>query len=234
MYSLFECLQEVFQHDWQFFLLFNCVPGVLPPHIMLYIFCSSLWETNLRYLDGYIKDLSFKEIRHPNLEINDKLHDRREDLAYLKKAITETLTYVFINIPEYFEQLPHYKTRRDTTNRTPIQNLGRILEDARVLEMFLMETFQLLMSTISVEQAQRGTLLTQLAFIYVPLSFITGIFGMNLSEINGSYVPIWICIVGMVIALLCTLSIFSIIRIYSKRNHGPERRWDQREISSKV
>jgi hypothetical protein len=62
-----------------------------------------------------------------------------------------------------------------------------------------MDTFQLLMSTIntldaqtSLEQAARGSRLTWLAFIYAPLSFVTGMYGMNVKEINGSPVSAWV------------------------------------------
>lgn len=46
-----------------------------------------------------------------------------------------------------------------------------------------METFQLFMSSLAyrtVDQARRGGQLTFLALIYVPLLFVTGIFGMNI------------------------------------------------------
>jgi hypothetical protein len=215
-YSLLECFKSMFQHEWHFFLLFDNISGVLPAHVMLYLLSSTLWETNFRFLDADIKRLSFNDIRHPNLEINNRLHDRREDLEQLKNYIVETKTYIYGNIAEYFEKLPHYENRVRTRNRTPLQNLERILEDAKVLDMFLINTFQLLMSSISAEQAQRSTLLTQLAFIYVPLSFVTGIFGMNLRETNGSRPSIWICVVAMVIAILCTSTLFSSIQAYTR------------------
>jgi hypothetical protein len=68
-----------------------------------------------------------------------------------------------------------------------------------VLEKFLRDSFALPMSSISVmeagsinEQAQQGQMITRLTFLYVPLSFVTGIFGMNVKEINGSPLPIWV------------------------------------------
>ena len=41
------------------------------------------------------------------------------------------------------------------------------------------------------EQAQRGQVLTRLAILYAPLSFVASIFGMSVKEINGSPLPIW-------------------------------------------
>lgn len=45
-------------------------------------------------------------------------------------------------------------------------------------------------SQIMKQQAARTTLLTTLAVIYLPLQLITGIFGMNIKEINGG-IPKW-------------------------------------------
>jgi Mg2+ and Co2+ transporter CorA len=64
------------------------------------------------------------------------------------------------------------------------------------------------MSSISVEQSQRATRLTQLVFIYVPLSFVTGIFGINVKEINATGLSIWVCFVTLAIIVLLTAGIF--------------------------
>jgi Mg2+ and Co2+ transporter CorA len=49
------------------------------------------------------------------------------------------------------------------------------------------------------QQAQRATLLTILAAIYLPLTLVTGIFGMNIVEINEHAPRFWVCIVGLVV-----------------------------------
>jgi zinc transporter len=46
------------------------------------------------------------------------------------------------------------------------------------------------------QQAQRATLLTILAVIYLPLTLVTGIFGMNLKESAPRF---WACIVGLLV-----------------------------------
>jgi Mg2+ and Co2+ transporter CorA len=49
-------------------------------------------------------------------------------------------------------------------------------------------------------QARRATLLTILAMIYLPLTLVTGIFGMNIKEINDGTPPFWVCILGLLVA----------------------------------
>jgi Mg2+ and Co2+ transporter CorA len=46
-------------------------------------------------------------------------------------------------------------------------------------------------------QARRATLLTILAAIYLPLTLVTGIFGMNIKEINGGIPGFRTCIYGL-------------------------------------
>jgi Mg2+ and Co2+ transporter CorA len=93
------------------------------------------------------------------------------------------------------------------------------LEQANVLKKFLMGSFTLLMSSISVlkagsirEQAQQGQTITQLAFLYVPLSFVTSIFGMNVKEINGSPLRIWVPVSAFLVVSRCTLGILCLWR----------------------
>jgi len=37
------------------------------------------------------------------------------------------------------------------------------------------------------------------AFLYVPFSFVTGIFGMNMKEINGSPLPMWVPVAAFLV-----------------------------------
>ena len=96
-----------------------------------------------------------------------------------------------------------------------------------------METFQLLMSSISVrdnqlsiEQSQRAARLTQLAFIYAPLSFVAGIFGMNVREINATGLSIWVFFVTLAIVVVLTVGIFGFFRFRGNKRKK-EGEWTQ-------
>lgn len=194
---------------------------------MIYLVVSCLWEENLRYLDKEIKRISFREIRNPRLEINSELHDRREDLAHIKEGLIETAMYIPEDVKRYFAAHPVWSL----SSRIRNDNWKRLIEDATKLEAFLMETFQLFMSSISVQdsrlsieqsslridQARLGSQLTLLAFIYVPLSFVTGIFGMNIQQINGSGLNIWVCFVALVTVILLTVLVFLAVKLFGVR-----------------
>jgi len=97
--------------------------------------------------------------------------------------------------------------------------LREIMEQTNVLEKFLMDSFTILMNSIGVmeaesikEQAQQGQMITRLAFLYVPLNFVTGILGMNVKEINGSPLPMWVPVAAFLVVSTCTLGILFLWR----------------------
>ena len=150
------------------------------------------------------------------------MHDMRQDLDELKAAVAETNLHVLPNIKAYFNSFSCITTRREVTYMNPIEHLEVILERATKLEAFLMDSFQLLMSSMSVqdsqmaiEQGRRGQMLTLLAFIYVPFSFVTGIFGMNMKQINDSTPEAWTIGVALVVTIGITALIFLTVWTFS-------------------
>lgn len=148
----------------------------------------------------------------------------------------------------YFIKLPNFSQNESSTFNQPADNLARVLRDAKKLQSFLNDTFQLLMSSISVRdsklsiiqaelsnqqaalsaaEARRSAWLTQLASIYLPLSIVTGIFGMNIKEINGSPVKFWWCIVILVILIAFTVAIYFVLRALADRE---QKRAEQEKL----
>lgn len=66
-------------------------------------------------------------------------------------------------------------------------------------------------------RANRSFLVTILAFIYVPLTTVTSVYGMNIQQINGSGHNIWVFLVTAVLALLVTGLSWLVIIIASRR-----------------
>jgi Mg2+ and Co2+ transporter CorA len=97
--------------------------------------------------------------------------------------------------------------------------LREVLEQTNVLEKFLMDSFTLLMSSISVmevgfikDQTQQGQMTIRLAFLCVPFSFVTDIFGMNVRETNGSPLLMWVPVAAFLVVSACTLGILFLWR----------------------
>jgi Mg2+ and Co2+ transporter CorA len=237
---------------------------------------SSLWFENLHYLQAEIKRISFKELRRPNIKLNDILLDRREQLAVLREEVVAAKETMFDDIVTYLQDF--------SVRRYPILFTDILLQESERLERFLMDTFQLLVSTVSVhsaaraaeraqqireedeqrrisaeerakrqrakdaqrkefaaqqaqgdrdrakrearlslEQTARGTRLAWAAGIFLPLNLVTGIYGMNIKEINGG-APKWWAVCGTAGALLFISTFcFILFRRFERKKLDLER-----------
>jgi hypothetical protein len=160
-YNLFDSLKAVFRHIWQYDLLLGIHDGLnsehKPPAIpiqpFIYLLSSSLWQSKLRCLDVQIKHISFREIRNPNIATNDRLHDCREDLAQLRAGVAEINMNIPASLSAYFDGFSIVKTRHHQTHLSPTADIQHILVEAEKLEAFLVQTFQLLMSSLCVRDS---------------------------------------------------------------------------------
>jgi Mg2+ and Co2+ transporter CorA len=233
----------VFSHSWLFRFLFaqtfgiphrvGTVPSELPiwPQYLVYIVTESLFQTNVRALQQKIEYISFNDLRKPSIlgETNDLLHDCRQDLALLRAGLLETGKYLPTEVVDWFEEWAKIEGVQKSSHRGINESLSQILDGIDKLSSFLMDSFQLLISTVSTldakhsfEEGKRSTLLTQLAFIYIPLSFVTGIFGMNVKEINSSPLSLWVAVVSLVIIVIITAGIFYGLRVHEDQKNKPK------------
>jgi len=209
VFSLFEILKNFFSHSWQIrLLLAGETNSMMPPDAFVHLLAASNYQGNLRWLDAEVRRLAFKDIREPNISINNRLHDRRYDLNTVQTEVQATIKWIPANVDDYFEK----DLSSDIVLRSPRKALEEVMSDSEYLDKFLMDTFQLLMSSINIidsaagiEQAKRTTLLTQLAAIYLPLSLVTSIFGMNISGLKGA--PAWTCVLALVLMIPLTVAI---------------------------
>lgn len=96
------------------------------------------------------------------------------------------------------------------------------LSHARLLETEVRDYLQLEASRLSLQESRKSIelsnyqihenrkvkIFTILAFIYIPVTTVTSIYGMNIQQINGSGHSIWIFAVTSVAALLITGSVW--------------------------
>lgn len=204
----------------------------MPGDAMADMFSSVQWHDNFQSLKAEIYHISFHDIRDPKEYTNEELHDARKYLEQLRSEAAITFRSMSSMDTELFEHLP--------PPLNPIGILKHVLEDAADLQAFLNDTFQLLMSSLTVresrlnieqarlsaEQARRNAWLTQLASIYLPLSVVTSIFGMNLKEINGGPEFWWVILV-FIMLMIITAGIYYALRIV-------ERKREERKAAKKM
>jgi Mg2+ and Co2+ transporter CorA len=191
---------------------------------LLHLISASLHRTNFTTIDREIKAISFQELRNPDMRTNAKLLALREVLSELATGTADTSKYAPSQVHTFYGSIygrePHVLDGLDF--HSPIARLVMLSQQADELQRFLMDSFQLLMSSISVketqnaadqakmstEQAARTAKLTQLAFVYIPLTFVTSIFGMNVRELSDPVPPLWVCAVTLVVIAAATAAIF--------------------------
>jgi hypothetical protein len=209
--NLFDFLKEAFEQTWALQGLFIAKPPAnrhfpaVRAHPLLYALADFAWAHNHTYLDDEIKRISFRNIRTPTMDTVTRMHALREDLDFLRAEVEQTTRHAPQSLTNYYEQHAGGHPLLLGMNETPLDALRRTAEDANVLDGFLTNSLNLLIASIALRDSQRAEMLTWLAAVYVPLSFVTGIFGMNLRELNESALPVWICLEVLGVVLLVTL-----------------------------
>ncbi|KAK4497809.1 hypothetical protein PRZ48_010463 [Zasmidium cellare] len=208
-FSALEIFATFLNHAWHWRILFaeHLQGRAVHPMILSNFVAASMWRSNFQFLKRNIHSIAFKDVRRPSILINDRLHDARQELSGLQAEVQSARKWMLTEDLDEF--LQHILKAQPTS---PHHALDQVLEEAEHLYQFLMDTFQLLMGSISVldsqtslEEAKRSTTLTQLAAVYLPLSLATSIFGMNIKEINESPLSVWVVFVALVILAVGTV-----------------------------
>ena len=182
----------------------------IEPVVFAQFWAAWLWHANICYIANRLKVIAFEDLRDPKPSTTNDLHDLREMLNSLRGNVGQTNAYLL----EEGKWERYYDASNSLDIVWPATTFASTSRAMINIERSLMDTFQLLMSTLSIrasessiQDAKRGILLTQLATIYIPLSFVTGIWGMNVREINGSPRPMWMFGVTLVAALFATAAL---------------------------
>lgn len=231
-YNVFDALNNTFQHLWTTtIVLDNDI--VVNSEIFIYVLATSTAEHRLKKLRSHIRQVSFHAIRAPGIAITDSLHDAREDMINMRDAINETFSSISKHDWKLFEDLS--QRPGDINMQGFMSRMQGLIAGGKELHEFFVETLQILAQTISIrdsqssikqaeeslQQTKQATMLTRLAAIYLPLSVSTGIFGMNLQEINNSSPKSWTFVITLVGLAILTAS-FLFVPAYAQNRR--ERR----------
>ena len=148
-----DCLTSFLAHAWHLNILFGQA-AALPAQPFVYLLSSSIWESNYRYLDCALHHVSYTEIRNPDRSTNDRLHDLRGDLADFGYRVNETCTNMPKELADYYDRFPIIKNRHQRKHLSPVDNHQTMIGRAARLDTLLTDTFQLLMSSLSVRDSQ--------------------------------------------------------------------------------
>lgn len=202
----------------------------------------------LLYIQPFIKilaeDFSTKvlELRHLHRKFLSS-RPTKEGIPLLESVAkaTELLCSELHDFDSFIQKFRDFRASKaqvsSTQQEDPISYCEGVLEDGRRTTKLSREMLQtnfslwsIRDSNRSIEEAESLKRLTQLAFIFVPLSFVTSFFGMNVQELSGDGVKLWIFLVTAV-CMGCSTVLFwrilSPIQVWWKR-HPPQksgRKW---------
>lgn len=116
--------------------------------------------------------------------------------------------------------------------QTLLEDIQSMTERLRVTSASLTSNMALLDSRRSIDEAHAVTRLTELAFIFIPLSFAASVFGMQIEPL-ASPVPIWWFFVVAVAATGCSYSMRIVMRSHWLTRMKIEMRADIRKYANK-
>jgi hypothetical protein len=111
------------------------------------------------------------------------------------------------------------------------KTLKEIFDELNQLDRELNDEIHLIIGAVTVQdsdankqQSERATLLTLLAAVYLPLTLVTGIFGMNIKDINDGS-PSWrACGIVLAVVAACTIVFVLAYREWRRWRRGRQER----------
>lgn len=189
IHSIIPHMNLMFSQPNEFFLIDKAAEGSLKVSFSTFGFVLSMysWKENLERLNKEIAEIEQGDIITWTDDIFTRLHAARRKLAYLRYEVHELQE-------KYSEIICATKKDYNDSVEAYFSSLNRRAD--QIVER-LNDLFQMIMGTISLKEAresiklaERATFLTVVAVVYLPLSLTTGVFGMNIYEINKG-TPTW-------------------------------------------
>ena len=156
------------------------------------------------YLSDRLDTLEEKILQHPSENVNQEIYELKKKISYVKRSINP-LRECISNIIKSDSDLVSESTQnyfRDVYDH--LLHLGENIDSQReTVNDFL----NLYMSAMSNKMNEVMKVLTIFASIFIPLTFIAGIYGMNFELIpelkwKYGYFIIWGVMIAVVVALL--------------------------------
>ncbi|KAJ6003167.1 Mg2+ transporter protein CorA-like/Zinc transport protein ZntB [Penicillium sp. IBT 35674x] len=119
------------------------------------------------------------------------IHRAQRELPELKDSLDLLYNFCLTVIPQAVSTEPYSELANSIQNYQQLpHDIDQMIERLRATSASLTSNMGLLESRRSIDEAHAVTRLTELAFIFIPLSFATSVFGMQI-EPFANPVPIW-------------------------------------------
>ncbi len=141
----------------------------------------------MEYIGEQVEDIEEEVYLNPTSKTIGRIQDIKKELIYLRKALYPTREALANLIREEYKQIDRENIAFLNDVYDHIVQLIEIFETYRDLVSNLMDMY---MSTISNRMNEIMKVLTIISTIFIPMSFIAGVYGMNFAhmpELNWEY-----------------------------------------------
>ncbi|KAI9695896.1 MAG: hypothetical protein M1836_006013 [Candelina mexicana] len=172
---------------------------------------------------------------------NEDLHALWENLRF-SMEVFETSFSNFLHFVSHWSSLAAHPGVLDKDVAEISRCKEAVLQEAQRLDSAIRDTLQLQVgilallesrrsieqSKIAIEEGRRVKLLTVLAFVFVPVSLASSIFGMNVQQINHTGTNIWVFIVTAVLLTTTAFFLWGFSSFFVKARKQWQRRPSER------
>jgi hypothetical protein len=174
----------------------------------LWVLAVHQWQENLDYLKEDFRRLRFAALEKPGRRTYLPLINLRQLIVGMRDKLVKVLAdNDALDKKIGRSELLRLSLRPSASRKI----LTRIAKELEKLDKDLNDEIHLIIGAVTVqdsdankEQTERATLLTLLAAVYLPLTLVTGIFGMNIKDIDVGK-PGWrACAIAFAVVGTCT------------------------------
>jgi len=181
----------------------------LGPDYLAYALIDSIVDGYFGFLERLSEEIEFLEdelITDPKREILQKIHSLKREMIFIRKSIWPLREVV--NGLERLET-PLIKETTDVFLRDVYDHTIQVIDSVETLRDVLSGMLETYLSSVSNRMNEVMKVLTIIATIFIPLTFIAGIYGMNFKfmpelEWRGGY----FVIIGVMVAVAVVMLIF--------------------------
>ncbi|KAJ4255874.1 hypothetical protein NW757_004497 [Fusarium falciforme] len=198
-----------------------CHDDSLIPSVLTHLTLDDLWQllAELRLM-----------LDHIDADLGADLHMHLLESAGLMTR--QNVGWVRSTLQELREWIAHNKATSLISNSPELaEELDELMEDLQSLQSRSEQTLNLLVastglaqSTLVIDQTSGINKLTELAFFFVPLSFITSVFSMQVAELTDTPPKIWTWGLSLSLVFIVTYLIRTMLRSPSIRVYAMSAR----------
>ena len=156
------------------------------------------------YFSEINDDLEEQVLQNPNTKVLQKIQHRKRQLGIFRRAVTPLREIIYLLLKDENKLIDTEIYRYFHDVQEHIVQVHEVIDSQRDMMMGVMDLYQ---SGISGKMNQVMQTLTIIATIFIPLTFVVGVYGMNfynMSELKWryGYLGVWIIMIVIVLSML--------------------------------